>query len=267
MGNFKLYFTLVYSRIKSEMYYPVSFIMTVLSTFMASFIDVIGLYLIFIRFKMIDGWILAEIFLLYGLLHMGFAIVEAFARGLDMLSSLIRRGDFDRLLVRPRFILVQVMGSDFKLSNIGKFLQGLLPFIYGLSVIKPFDLWQISLMFLALFNITLLYFALLLLQASLSFYTVEGLEVMNAFTYGGLQMGHYPLTIYEKWFARFFTYIVPIALSVYFPVLVILEKTGDVYYNSAPLLIGAGPLIIGLFLLIAFKVFHKSIKHYTSTGS
>lgn len=267
MGCIKLYFTLVYARIKSDMFYPVSFLMTVLSTFMASFIDVIGLYLIFLRFRMIDGWKLAEIALLYGLLHMGFSIVEMFARGLDMLSALIRRGEFDRLLVRPRYILVQVLGSDFKLSNIGKFLQGLIPFIYALTVIKPFTIWQISLMLLAILNITVLYFALLLMQASLSFYTVEGLEVMNAFTYGGLQMGHYPLTIYEKWFARFFTYIIPIALSVYFPVLVVLGKTSDIYYKTAPMLITAGPLIMGLFLFIAFRIFNRSIRHYTSTGS
>lgn len=267
MGTIKLYFTLVYARIKSDMFYPASFLMTVLSTFMASFIDVIGLYLIFIKFRMIDGWILAEIALLYGLLHMGFAIVEMFARGLDMLSALIRLGDFDRLLVRPRYILVQVLGSDFKLSNIGKFLQGLIPFIYALIVLKPIQLWQINLMLLSLLNITMIYFALLLIQASLSFYTVEGLEVMNAFTYGGLQMGHYPLTIYEKWFARFFTFIIPIALSVYFPVLMILGKTSDTYYTTAPILIIVGPPIIGLFLLLAFRLFHRSIRHYTSTGS
>lgn len=267
MRGITLYFKLASAKVASQMQYPTSFILSAIASFLISFIDVIGLYIIFDRFKMIEGWLLPEICLLYGLLHMSFAVVEAFARGFDMFSGLIRTGQFDRILLRPRSIFVLVLGSEFKAVNIGRFLQGLVPFLYAITNLEITFLWQFSLMFLGSLNAFIIYFSLLLFQATFSFWTVEGLEFMNAFTYGGLQMGQYPLSIYEKWFATFFTYIVPIAITVYFPVLLILNKISDPYFSSAKLLTTIGLPFCLLFLGISVLFFRYGVSRYKSTGS
>ncbi|MGL1893887.1 MAG: ABC-2 family transporter protein [Spirochaetaceae bacterium] len=267
MKESTLYIKLATAKITSQMQYPVSFIMSVIASFFASFIDVVGLYIIFDRFKMIEGWILPEICLLYGLLHMGFSVIEAFARGFDMFGGLIRSGNFDRILVRPRSIFVLVLGSEFKAANLGRFLQGFIPFIYAINILNITSVWQFSLMFLGSINVFILYFSLLLFQATFSFWTIDGLEFMNAFTYGGLQMGQYPLSIYEKWFANFFTYIVPIAITVYFPVLLILNKVSDDYYSSAKLLTTLGLPICLCFLGLSVLFFRYGVTKYKSTGS
>jgi ABC-2 type transport system permease protein len=267
MNHFTLYLKLAGAKIASQMQFPISFIMSAISSFLASFVDVVGLFIIFDRFKMIKGWNLAEICLLYGVLHMSFSIVEAVARGFDMFGGLIRSGQLDRLLVRPRSLIIQVLGTEFKMANIGRFLQGLVPFLYALSVLPITHLWQWGLLMMGFMNAMIVYFALLLIQATFSFWAVESLEVMNAFTYGGLQMGQFPLSIYEKWFATFFTYIVPIAMTIYFPVLLVLNKVGDVYFQSARFITSIGSGFCVLFLIGSLLLFKYGISKYQSTGS
>jgi ABC-2 type transport system permease protein len=50
---------------------------------------------------MIQGWTLKEPALIYGILHIGFAIAEASGRGFDTFSRMVIQGDFDRILLRP----------------------------------------------------------------------------------------------------------------------------------------------------------------------
>jgi ABC-2 type transport system permease protein len=89
--------------------------------------------------------------------------------------------------------------------------------------------------------------------------------VVNAATYGGVQAAQYPLSIYEEWFRRFFTYLVPLAAVVYFPVVAALGKPDPL---GTPHWVGAVSWIVGpVFLFGAFGAWGLGVRHYTSTGS
>ena len=62
----------------------------------------------------------------------------------------------------------------------------------------------------------------------MSFWTTESLEVMNMLTYGGVETAQYPIAVYQKYFQRFFTFVVPLAMVTYFPILAVL----DISYRS-----------------------------------
>jgi ABC-2 type transport system permease protein len=99
----------------------------------------------------------------------------------------------------------------------------------------------------------------------MAFWTIEALEVFNAFTFGGSFAAQYPLTIYAPWFRKFFTFVVPLALVTYFPVLIVLGRadplgTGRLWQLTAPL----GGV---LFLLMSFGAWQLGLRKYTSTGS
>ncbi len=47
-----------------------------------------------------------------------------------------------------------------------------------------------------------LFAGILVLQATLAFWTVDSLEIMNVLTYGGVQAAQYPLNIYAAWFRQ-----------------------------------------------------------------
>ncbi len=75
-----------------------------------------------------------------------------------------------------------------------------------------------------------LFAGILVLQATLAFWTVESLEVANTLTYGGVEAAQYPLDIYARWFRAFLTFVVPLGCVSYYPVAAVLghvEATGS----------------------------------------
>ena len=110
-----------------------------------------------------------------------------------------------------------------------------------------------------------LFFGLIVMQATIAFWTTETLELMNTMTYGGIETAQYPLAIYQPALRRFFTLVVPLACVAYFPVVALLGiddplGTSRTFQQLAPL---AGVF----FLWIALQLWKYGVKHYTSTGS
>jgi ABC-2 type transport system permease protein len=110
-----------------------------------------------------------------------------------------------------------------------------------------------------------LFIALFVLQATMSFWTVETLEVMNSVTDGGVQASQYPLTIYRPWFQRFFTMIAPLACLNYFPGLAILGRADPL--GTSPLFHWISPIAGFVFLFLSLQVWKFGVRHYCSTGS
>jgi ABC-2 type transport system permease protein len=121
---------------------------------------------------------------------------------------------------------------------------------------------KIALLIVAIFGGVCLFYGILILQATLCFWTTESLEVVNAITYGGITAAEMPLTIYPKPLRYLFTFIVPIACLNYIPLSVILEKN-----LVAPWISWVSPLMGVVFLLCAFPIWHLGERRYTSTGS
>lgn len=72
----------------------------------------------------------------YALVLVEFSLAEMFARGFDSFSGMVRHAEFDRVLVRPRNEILQVLGSKFELSRIGRSFQAIILFIYGVMHVQ-----------------------------------------------------------------------------------------------------------------------------------
>jgi len=110
-----------------------------------------------------------------------------------------------------------------------------------------------------------LFTGILILQATLSFWTIESLEVANALTYGGVEASQYPLDVYVRWFREFLIFVVPLACVGYFPVVRILGHHDSL--GAPAWLCDVAPLTGFLFLGVALRVWHFGVRHYRSTGS
>lgn len=261
MGNIRLFIKLMSISVRSQMQYRASFFMLAFSLFLSSFVGIAGIWILFDRFKLVAGWNFAEVAVLYGIVHMGFAISEAFARGLDKFDQLLIMGDFDRLLLRPAGTLFQVAASQVQLMRIGRFLQGLFVFSLGIHElgISLFS-YQLFVLVLAIFGTAALFYGLLVLQATIAFWTTESLELMNIATYGGLEACQFPITIYPMLFQIIFTYIIPLACVSYFPASTILGHSQNPYAWLFP--------FAGVIFLAAMCFFWNfGVRRYTSTGS
>src|SRR5215472_2378093 len=103
------------------------------------------------------------------------------------------------------------------------------------------------------------------MQATLSFWTVESLEVANTLTYGGVEASQYPIDIYARWFRDFLIFVVPLACVGYFPVVRMLGRNNAV--GVPTWLCATSPLMGFIFLAVAMRLWRFGVRHYTSTGS
>ncbi len=107
--------------------------------------------------------------------------------------------------------------------------------------------------------------ALFIIGSTITFWTVQSIEVINIFTYGGVEMMSYPMSIYDKWVRRIFTFIIPGIFMNYYPALYILDKPDPLGMPSfAPLL---SPVMGICMMVFALTFWRYGINHYQSTGT
>lgn len=257
----RLYFSYFSMHLKSQMQYKSNFVMLLLGQFLVAFASIIGIVFLFARFHQVDGFTFSEVLLCYAAILMAFTLAETFGRGFDRFPVIISNGEFDRTLVRPRSLVFQVLVSQIDLTRLGRLLQALLVFAWALPrsgvAWTPDKVLTLALMVVCG---AALFFALFVVYAALSFFTLEGLEFMNILTDGGREFGSYPFSIYGKEVLRFVTWVIPLALVQYYPLLYLTGRSANALYMLTPVL-------SLLFLLPAWALWRVGLRHYKSTGS
>jgi len=248
-------------HLKSQMQYKMSFLFTFLGQFMVSFALLMSLTFMFARFDEVEGFTLNEVLIGYAVMMMGFALAEMFGRGFDLFPRLLGNGAFDRALVRPRNILFQVLAGTMEFSRLGRITQAVIVFVYIIPRSGISWTWdKILTLCLMIICGSLLFFGLFVVYAAFSFFTVEGLEFMNIFTDGGREHGRLPFSVYGENVLRFLTFVIPLALVQYYPLLYILGREENIFYAFTPVL-------ALLFLLPCYGFFQFGLRRYKSTGS
>lgn len=257
----RLYWSYLSMHLKSQLQYKGNFVMLLLGQFLVAFTALISVWFMFTRFHEVDGFSFPEVLLCFAAVLMAFTLAETFGRGFDRFPVMIANGEFDRALVRPRGLVFQVLVSQIDLTRLGRLIQALLVFAYALPqsgvTWTPDKAVTLALMVLCG---AVLFFALFVVYAALSFFTLEGLEFMNILTDGGREFGSYPFSIYGSDILRFLTYIIPLALIQYYPLLYLTDRSDSVLYMFTP--------VISLFFLLpASALWQAGLRHYKSTGS
>jgi ABC-2 type transport system permease protein len=248
-------------HLKGAMQYKVSFLLTTIGQFLVSFNVFLGILFMFDRFHEVKGYSFSEVLLCFSTVLMSFSLAEMFMRGFDVFSSTISNGEFDRILLRPRRIILLVVSGKIEFTRIGRMLQAIVMLTYG--IIASEITWtaaKILTLFLMIAGGTVIFGCLFIIYASICFFTLEGLEFMNILTDGAREYGKYPLDIYGKGVLRFCTYLVPYALFQYYPFLFLTGRS-DVWQTMFLPVVGC------LFLLPCFLLWRFGVSHYQSTGS
>ena len=246
---------------KSQMQYKVNFILLSLGQFLISFATFIGVYFMFSIINIVDGFTYGQVLLCFATMNLAFSLTELFTKNFQNIPSLIGNGQFDRSLVRPRGILFQTVASRVDFCRFGRTLQAVIVFVYAIpnsGVLWTFD--KIFTLILMIVCGSLVFSALFLIGASFAFFATQGFDFMNIITFGGREHGSYPFSIYGKEVLTFLTFVIPLALFQYYPLLYLLDMERSVLYMLTPLL--------GLLFLVPGYVFFRfGLRHYKSTGS
>lgn len=265
MSAVRLYFKCLGASVRSQMQHRLSFFMLTAGHALVVGMEFAGVWMLFSRFGQLRGWTFPQVALLFGMANVSFALAEGVGRGFDLFGSMVKSGDFDRLLLRPQSTALQVAAQEVQLMRVGRLALGLLALLWAITHLQlPGGNFHWLGIASGILGGTAVFYGLFILQAALAFWTVESLEVMNTVTYGGVEVAQYPLSIYRPWFRAFFTVVVPLGFTTYFPVRLLLAADPAVpvqIHVSAPLIVG------GLFLWLSLRLWEVGVRHYRSTGS
>jgi len=256
-----LYFKYFAIHLKSQMQYKISFVFLTIGNFCMQFSTFLGVYFMFNLFSEVDGFTHAQVLLCFAVVIMAFSFAEMLAGGFYRFSHMLGNGEFDRVLTRPRGTIFQVISTNVQFVRFGATLQAVIVLFWAIpnsGVIWSWD--KILTLCLMIVSGSLIFFTLFVIQSTFAFFATEGLDFMNVLTYGGRDHGRFPFSIYGKEVLKFLTFVIPLALFQYYPLLYLLGKEESILFALTP-------LIGTLFIIPGYLFFRFGLKRYVSTGS
>jgi ABC-2 type transport system permease protein len=256
---------LVGAGIRSQLQYRTSFALDFVGSFLIAFVDFLAVLVIFHNTPRLGEWTVHEVAFLYALSSICFALTDLAIGHLDLFPQLIRDGNFDIALVRPRGTLLQVVASDFQLRRLGKAAQGAIVLVYALTGLHiDWTAGRVALLLVSIPAGVVIFASVWIVFACIAFWTVDGGEFTNAFTYGGNFLAQYPIDIYGTWLRRLLAYLIPLAFVCYFPALYILDK--DDPLGLPRVLQFLSPLVAVAGVVVAGSVWRFAVRRYRSAG-
>ncbi|MEO5575137.1 MAG: ABC-2 family transporter protein [Gaiellaceae bacterium] len=260
-----IYGRLIGSRIRSHLEYPVSFVLQLAGTAFLTLIDFVAIATIFANVPELGEWTLGEVALLYALATISFAFTDLAIGHLDLFPEMIRSGGFDQILVRPLPSLLQVVASDFAPRRLGKVLQGIAVLAVAIVLVDvDWTLGRALALPVAILAGSVIYAAVWISLATVTFWIVDAIEVVNAFTYGGSFLSQYPIGIFARWLRALVVFVVPIAFVAYFPALYLLGREDTL--GLPEVLQYASPVVAVVSAFVASLVWQGAVRHYRSAG-
>ncbi len=225
--------------------------------------DPIGTIFLFSRFGSLGVWSAERIILMYALAVTSFGLAETFCRGFDYFPwRMIRSGDFDRVLLRPAPITVQIAGSYFHIHRFVRVFGGIVTIIWCLRALEArLNLPDFFVLLFALLGGFFAYVGVFIFTSGIAFFTVKGLDWIYIFTNASYQVTRCPVEYMPKVLRNMFTFLMPVLVISYYPASAVCGWGTDYWKGTLALPAGLG------FLLLSTFLWRFGVRHYKSTGS
>ena len=266
MGEIKIALQSLKMSILTRMQYRIDSIVATLAVFVRESTNIIVIYLALLKFDKINGWNVNEMLFLFSILFLTYAFVVSLFADLRDFSCMIREGRFDRLLVRPRGLLFQLILNNADLmASAGHGTLGVLLFLISANRVGiTWDFSTILYYIGAIIGGVLIQGGMFILFSALSFYFVETNSIREIFYWNMRKFAGYPISIYNKLIQGLMIYVVPFAFVNYFPAQYLLRKEDMANYNEMYMYIA--PAVGVVIYLAAYGFWRISVKRYKSTG-
>ena len=199
INSLRLYFKSCRMLIRSQMQYRASFLMQTFTQLVMMVTELLAVLILMDRFPMLGQWNRGEILFFFGIISTSFYLCECFARGITQFPPLIVQGELDSLLVRPRGVLFQVICSHADPRRFGAILIGVLALAMGsISARIHWTFFKAVLLIWSILGGMALVCGLFLIEATLSFFSIKRIELVNILTYGGRSTCDTPLISIQR---------------------------------------------------------------------
>ncbi len=257
--------TLYGSRLRSQATFRTSFAADLLGQALVVAVEFLELWIILTQVGTLGGMDLSQVAVVYGLGALAFGIADLLFGEIDNLSSAIRAGTLEVLLIRPVPVLLQISSLDLSLRRLGRIAVGLAMYVVALGV-AGFEPTTATLVLAAAAPLTgaLIFGALFTIAGALQFWLVDGREFANAFTYGGNYVATTPGAVFSLPMRALFTFVVPATLVAYAPALALLDLPGPALIPSWAGWMGL-PAALAVWALAAL-LWRAGVRRYTGAG-
>ena len=262
------YFKSLGMVIQTQLQYRFGLLMDIISTAMFSIAEMGGLMLVLGQVGSLAGWSLWELIFLYSIAEAAFGWMDMIFSGFDpdFFSPQVRSGDFDKLLLRPFPITLQILSSRFVLRRLGRIFTGTgLLLVAATQVGIDWTFGKALYVVVVMISQIMIFGSLYIFGTTIIFWTIERAEMMNIVTYGGREVISYPMDIFPRWMRQFYIFVIPFIFFNYYPGLYLLGKPDPLGLPAvSPFL---APFIGVLFLFLTLQFWKFGVNHYQSTGT
>jgi ABC-2 type transport system permease protein len=217
---------------------------------------------IFLKVDRIGQWTFDQVLLLFATFHIvDFLMSITFQRNLSFhLPRLIQTGELDSRMVLPTRLLFFVSFENIDLMDFFSFLPslGFLGYVFY-RIGFDFSWFQAIAYVLLLVNALIFIFAVVLIIATVSFWTTQSYGMAKIFD-NLLKVGRYPLDIFEGFWKVVFIYFLPLILIAQIPTQALLQTL------SLKFIVFAFS-VTGIFLFLALNFWRVGLKNYLSASS
>jgi ABC-2 type transport system permease protein len=217
---------------------------------------------IFAKVDRIGRWTFDQVLLLFATFHiLDYLMSVTFQRNLSFdLPRQIQNGELDRRMVLPVNLLFLSSFEDIDLIDFFSFIPslGFLGYVlYRLDF--AFSLPQVLAYILLLFNALIFLYAMILMIATVSFWTTQSYGIARIFD-NLLKVSRYPLDIFEGFWKVVFIYFLPLILIAQIPTQALLGVL-------SPKVILTAFGMTAIFLLTAFSFWRRGLRNYMSSST
>lgn len=236
-----------------EMLNKVTFISNVVFMILNNATFIIQWLLLYSIKDEVGGYTFSSVMLLWGIAAGAYGVSRFFFKGTFDLSYTINQGKLDAYLIQPKNVLISLATADISVSALGDII-----YAYIMVFIAGFSFYNLFLMtlFIILGGISLA--SLSIIFHSFSFYF--GKSDTLADTYNSLMTNFatYPDGIFKGVIRLLLYTVVPVGLLYYVPIDIM------VHFDVLKILGLIGITIV--FIALAFLIFYKGLKKYTSSN-
>lgn len=255
------------TSLKSRLQYKADAVLTTFAIFFREASSIIVIYFTLLKFNNLNGWNLNDMIFLFSMLFLTYGLTVIFFAGLRDFYYRITDGAFDRMLLRPRGVLFQLMSvnSDW-LDATDHGVLGIILFIVSAGRLGiNWDAAAVTYYVLAIFGGVLIQGAIHLFICSLMFYIGKTENIKKILYWNMRKFAGYPISIFHKYIQSILIFVIPFAFVNYFPAQYFLRKPD--LKNYPEFFIYITPLVgIGLYLL-SYGFWRFSLRFYKSTGN
>ncbi|MBQ4569497.1 MAG: ABC-2 family transporter protein [Ruminococcus sp.] len=270
----KLHSIFIKQDLKKLMEYKVDFLLGAVGFLMEQAVQIFCLGIIFstipalcytVNGTVVDSWSFHEVLFIYGFSLIPKGIDHLFFDNLwGMGYWIVDKGDFDKYLTRPINSWFYVLCEKFCVDALGEFIVGIALLIYSTlsmpaEVVADINWWRVIPVALVLPFCIMIFTSIKTATAAISFWTKRSGHITHM-CYMTNDFAKYPVKIYNTVVKTAITYILPFALTAYYPAIFLLR--GESVW-SLPVTVLISVVLFGLSQFI----WHKGLRAYESAGS